>query len=387
MRMPIVAVLVPLLAAIAACAPPAPRTRVDQAQVVGWPSLDSSDTTDTDTDDTDDTDDATSLADVAEPDPHPCPIDVTCVIALPHQASGSTVGGVDAIDSYGCAPGTDESGPERVFRVTLPGDGTLTVELDTAFEAGAVDVDVHILSAFDGAACLARGDRSASAAVSGTEAWIVLDSFQGVAAAGAFSASITFTPLSDNPLVAAGVPASVAELALFARQAADDEGLVDSPVFTVIDFSRPSYAIRMWTVDLVTGDVLVAERISHGIGSASAADASMAVTFSNVPGSKQSSLGLARTAEPYQGSNGYSLRLDGLEPSNDAMRERAIVVHGAAYAEDGFVDDNGYLGRSHGCPAVAMSRSAAVIDIIKEGTLLFSYYPNEAWLASSPFLQ
>ena len=69
------------------------------------------------------------------------------------------------------------------------------------------------------------------------------------------------------------------------------------------------------------------------------------------------------------------------------MRDRAIVMHGAEYAEDSFVDDNGYLGRSNGCPAVAQSRSAAIIDFVKEGTLIVSYYPDSSWLESSPFLQ
>jgi hypothetical protein len=100
-----------------------------------------------------------------------------------------------------------------------------------------------------------------------------------------------------------------------------------------------------------------------------------------------SSLGLSRTAETYEGSNGYSLRLDGLEDSNDQMRNRFIVMHGASYAEDAFVDDNGYLGRSNGCPAIAASRSADVIDLVQQGTLVFSWFPDDAWLNSSPFLR
>jgi hypothetical protein len=113
----------------------------------------------------------------------------------------------------------------------------------------------------------------------------------------------------------------------------------------------------------------------------------MADTFSNTPNSNMSSLGLSRTAETYEGSNGYSLRLDGLEDSNDNMRDRFIVMHGASYAEDAFVDRNGYLGRSNGCPAMAASRSSEVIDLVQQGTLLFSYFPDDAWLNSSPFLR
>lgn len=164
-------------------------------------------------------------------------------------------------------------------------------------------------------------------------------------------------------------------------------GVVDERgVFTVIDFSQPSTAQRLWTLDVDAGAVLVRDRVSHGSGSNSDDDDAMADRFSNTPGSLQSSLGLVLTAETYEGSNGYSLRLDGLEPSNDNVRDRAIVVHGADYAEDAFVDDNGYLGRSSGCPAVAMSRSAAFIDVIKEGTPLWMWFPDDAWRAGSPFL-
>lgn len=192
---------------------------------------------------------------------------------------------------------------------------------------------------------------------------------------------------------AAGLGAAVARDANVVVAHARAAGLIDDQtsseqgaVFSVIDFSLPSTEKRLWVFDLVSGDVLFHDRVSHGSGSNSDDDPAMAARFSNTPGSLMSSLGVSRTAETYEGNNGYSLRLDGLEPSNDLMRDRAIVVHGAAYAEDEFVDDNGYLGRSSGCPAVAMSRSAGFIDLIKEGTLLFQWFPDEDWRAASPFL-
>ena len=170
-------------------------------------------------------------------------------------------------------------------------------------------------------------------------------------------------------------------------QEAIDAGLVDGALFSVIDFSLPSTERRLWVVDVDAAVVVYHDRVSHGSGSNSDDDPARAARFSNTSGSMQSSLGLSRTAETYEGSNGYSLRLDGLEDSNDNMRDRAIVMHGAAYAEDSFVDDNGYLGRSSGCPAVAMSRSADLIDLVKEGTLLFQWFPDESWRQSSRFLQ
>jgi hypothetical protein len=290
--------------------------------------------------------------------------------------------------------------------VTLPSAGSLVVELDDAIEDGLnddgseIDVDVHILTALDADACIARGDRRAFAHVSDASSltvYVAIDSFvfnDGTAGAGAFAATFAFTPAADVgddavalALANAGVPEEIASLAALAWSNAALQGLSDSTVYSVIDFSRPSYEKRLWIVDVATGALLVHDRVTHGIGSNSDGDPAMADAFSNTPGSNQSSLGLSRTAETYEGSNGYSLRLDGLEASNDNMRDRAIVMHGALYAEDTFVEDNGYLGRSNGCPAVAMSRSADVIDIVKEGTLVFSYFPDAEWLETSAFLQ
>src|SRR5690606_40142215 len=58
-------------------------------------------------------------------------------------------------------------------------------------------------------------------------------------------------------------------------------------------------------------------------------------------------------AETYVGGNGYSLRMDGLEPGfNDRARERLIVMHGADYVDPRQALQQGRLGRSFGCPAV-----------------------------------
>ena|GEM_PF-2530322 len=321
--------------------------------------------------------------------PGDCPANVTCVVA-PHEANGTTVDGTDLFDFYNCAPSLNESGPERIYRVTLPGAGILSVTLDSDLETGGVDVDVHILSSLSANACLARGHLAAAASVTGTTAFVVLDSYtrsNGTDGRGAFHVTISFQEPGANPLLSAGVPATVAQLAFTAYQHAMTQNLSNSAVYSVIDFSQPSTQQRLWVVDMETGQLLLQDRVSHGSGSNSPSDPAMASTFSNMEGSHQSSLGLALTAETYEGSNGYSLRLDGLEDANSNMRARAIVVHGASYAEDSFVEANGYLGRSNGCPAVALSRAAATIDLIKNGTLMFSYFPQEEWLNNSPFLR
>lgn len=151
----------------------------------------------------------------------------------------------------------------------------------------------------------------------------------------------------------------------------------------VIDYRLPSNRPRLWVLDLDSGKVLFEELVAHGRGSGEA----RAVRFSNVEDSNSSSLGLYRTLESYDGDNGYSLRLDGLEPGyNDRAWSRAIVMHGADYVSPGFIRTVGRLGRSHGCPAVRREIATPLIDSIKNGQYLFAYYPDAAWLAGSAYL-
>lgn len=158
----------------------------------------------------------------------------------------------------------------------------------------------------------------------------------------------------------------------------------DAERLAVIDFSRPSTEPRLWVFDLQHRQLLFKELVSHGRGSGNA----VARSFSNVPESHQSSIGLFRTLNSYQGRNGYSLRLEGLEPGvNDLAYRRAIVIHGADYVSEAFIAQTGRLGRSHGCPAVRQEVAASLIDSIKENQYLFTYYPDPEWLANSDFFR
>jgi hypothetical protein len=139
----------------------------------------------------------------------------------------------------------------------------------------------------------------------------------------------------------------------------------------------------MWVFDVRTHALLFHELVSHGRGSGK----TRSTAFSNAPESNMTSLGLFRTAEPYVGHNGYSLRLDGLEKgTNDRARERAIVIHGAPYVSASAAKANGYLGRSLGCPAVRPEIARQLIDTVKAGGLLFAYYPDPIWLRASTYL-
>ncbi|WP_205741880.1 murein L,D-transpeptidase catalytic domain family protein [Halomonas marinisediminis] len=157
----------------------------------------------------------------------------------------------------------------------------------------------------------------------------------------------------------------------------------DAERLAVIDYSLPSNEPRLWVFDLRRKQLLFEELVSHGRGSGDA----LATHFSNTPESHQSSLGLFRTMNTYYGSNGYSLRLEGLEPGvNHLAFERAIVMHGADYVSESFIEQTGRLGRSLGCPAVRQEVTYPLIDSLKEEQYLFAYYPDPEWLTSSAYL-
>jgi hypothetical protein len=176
----------------------------------------------------------------------------------------------------------------------------------------------------------------------------------------------------------------VLRLALQARACAIHHGEAQADDrLAVIDYSQPSTEPRLWVFELAPLRLLHHEHVAHGRGSGE----NLAERFSNIEGSHQSSLGLFRTAETYQGGNGYSLRMDGLEPGiNDRARSRAIVMHGAPYVNPEMAQRQGRLGRSFGCPAVRREVARDVIDSLKQGQLLFAYYPDANWLSQSAFL-
>jgi len=178
-------------------------------------------------------------------------------------------------------------------------------------------------------------------------------------------------PFSFFPAVAENMHPNLP--VVFIRKMSGFLRLAESNVVTLIDFSLPSTAKRLWTIDMQSGDVLYNSFVAHGKNSGE----NYAEHFSNRPQSYQSSLGFYLTGEPYTGKHGNSLRLHGLERNvNDKAYERAIVIHGADYAEEAFIRQHGRLGRSHGCPALPRSLTDDFINTVKDGTLLFIYHPH-----------
>ncbi len=172
------------------------------------------------------------------------------------------------------------------------------------------------------------------------------------------------------------------EEAMYGAEAFDKAKRKD--ILTVIDFTLPSTEKRMYVLDLKHKKLLYHTVVAHGRNSGD----NYATNFSNKHGSYQSSLGFYLTAETYQGGNGYSLRLDGLEKDiNDQARARAVVMHGADYCNVNLVKSMGRLGRSYGCPALPRELNTAVINTIKGGSMLYIYANNKNYMASSTIMK
>ena len=159
--------------------------------------------------------------------------------------------------------------------------------------------------------------------------------------------------------------------------------LVKNEILTVIDFSLASSEKRLWIIDMKNHVVLLNTLVAHGIKSGD----EFASRFSNHENSFQSSLGVYLTGEVYTGRNGLSLRLDGLnEGYNNLARKRGVVIHGADYVSTDYIETNGRLGRSQGCPAVATEINEKLIDTIKDKSVLFIYHPDIKSIAFNELL-
>lgn len=158
---------------------------------------------------------------------------------------------------------------------------------------------------------------------------------------------------------------------------------INTDILVICDFSQSSNKKRFYILDLANNKVLLTSYVAHGRGSG----AEYAMRFSNRSRSHQSSLGFYVTSSTYYGEHGLSLRLRGLEPGyNNLAMKRNIVLHGAAYISDEYLNTNKFMGRSYGCPAVPEDECAEIIDLIKNGSCLFIYHPTKKYLQSSKIL-
>ena len=159
--------------------------------------------------------------------------------------------------------------------------------------------------------------------------------------------------------------------------------LVNDNMLSIIDFSLPSSSRRLFVIDMKNNILLFNSLVSHGRNSG----LKTAEHFSNAPESMESSLGFYLTADTYKGKHGYSLRLQGQESGiNDNAFERGIVMHSASYVNDEMAKQQGYIGRSEGCPAVPENLYKSIIEKIKGGSCLYIYAADKFYASHSKII-
>lgn len=151
----------------------------------------------------------------------------------------------------------------------------------------------------------------------------------------------------------------------------------------VIDFSLPSNKERFFVIDLTEHTIVYKKLVAHGRKTGDV----YAKRFSNIEQSHQSSIGTYVTGNTYNGKYDNSLLIHGQEYTNSNARKRGVVIHSAKYATRAYMEKNGRLGRSFGCPALPFDEYELVIDHIKEGTALFIYANDKRYLSKSKFLK
>ena len=157
----------------------------------------------------------------------------------------------------------------------------------------------------------------------------------------------------------------------------------ESHLLTICDFSLSSTQKRLWVIDLNDKKILFNSLVAQGKNTGE----EFARKFSNTESSLQSSLGFYVTESTYNGSNGFSLKLHGMDKGfNDRALQRAIVMHGADYVSEDFIKSQRRIGRSWGCPAVPTALAKPIINTIKDKNVIFIYYPDQNYLSSSVWL-
>ncbi len=122
-------------------------------------------------------------------------------------------------DRYECSPEADEAGDAFVYVLTVPSAGTLEARVDDA-PGGEVDVDLHLLTALDPAACSIRDNIAISYAITPGTHYLIVDTWVDDTAtplAGPYTLDVDFTPTTPveepigsaaNPILIDGFPFS-----------------------------------------------------------------------------------------------------------------------------------------------------------------------------------
>lgn len=189
----------------------------------------------------------------------------------------------------------------------------------------------------------------------------------------ALSASIIYTSVPDHITTSKAEP-----YAMMAYNTAIHKHQVKNNKLIIVDFSLPSTQKRLWIIDMNTHKVILNTWVAHGSNSGNGI---YATNFSNKDGSHKSSIGTFETLGTYYGKHGKSVQINGLEPGyNDNAKSRGVVVHGATYI--GY----GKTGHTWGCFGVPQSQSEYIVDTIKNGAIIFAYFPDKNYISSSIYV-
>jgi hypothetical protein len=178
-------------------------------------------------------------------------------------------------------------------------------------------------------------------------------------------------PVPPKPIAPAGIDPQLFGRAKAALDREFARGTVRARDFVGIDdFSQGSREARFHVVNMMNGSV-ESNLVAHGRGS-DPGHSGYLESFSNTPGSEASSNGAYATSDYYHGKYGLSMRVRGLDWTNNNAESRAIVIHNAWYAEPDVVAQHGKLGRSEGCFAFSKQSQWAVMNRLAGQRLIFA---------------
>lgn len=179
-----------------------------------------------------------------------------------------------------------------------------------------------------------------------------------------------FAPVPAQPMAPSAPIGIDPQLFARAKAALDQHQVWPRDAIGIADFSKPSSEARFHVVDLQNGTV-ESHLVCHGRGS-DPAHSGYLERFSNEFRSFATSNGTYVTGDYYQGKYGLSLRVRGLDWTNNNAEARAIVIHNAWYAEPEMIDQHGMLGRSEGCFAMPKSSQYEVMKRLAGGRMIYA---------------
>lgn len=106
---------------------------------------------------------------------------------------GTSQGAINHVNSYGCVAWWPETGPEKVYRLTL----AAATRVDAVLDGMTADLDLFLLTNASPASCVAYGDTGLTTSTIGPgTVYLVIDGFDG--AAGSYRLTV-WCPLNPTP--------------------------------------------------------------------------------------------------------------------------------------------------------------------------------------------